>query len=362
MRDPSRSARVPLVAAARSEGTSPKSTPVITVTPSANSNTRPSSGTSSTRQPSGGCIAINARTPARPSATPVAPPAIASARLSVIIWRTIRPRPAPRAERTATSRVRPDARTSSRLATFAHANSSSVIVDPRRICNGTRASPARRSWSGMMVARTARFVSGASCFSLALTASNWARASSSDTPSLSRATTCTKCSVRNQFFCRADRSHRKVSQRSIPRSGNSRPAGTMPTTSQRCSSIAIRIQSPPGRGRSGATTARRSASPRRGVTPRLFVAERPAGWAGTPMTSKKLPLTTASGTIWPRHRSACGPCRRRAAPRNAGMSLRQAKKVAGELLSPNGPARRCLRRRTRAGPDRPTAAGARAPR
>ena len=68
---------------------------------------------------------------AAPSATPSAPPRSDSTRLSVSSWRTIRRRPAPSADRTASSRSRAVARASSRLATFAQQISSTKPTTPR---------------------------------------------------------------------------------------------------------------------------------------------------------------------------------------------------------------------------------------
>ena len=69
------------------------------------------------------------RLAAQASAVPSAPPAIASTRPSVRSWRTMRPRPAPSARRSAISRWREDARASSRPATLAQAISSTSADD-----------------------------------------------------------------------------------------------------------------------------------------------------------------------------------------------------------------------------------------
>ena len=60
------------------------------------------------------------------------PPMADSSTLSVSSWRTMRPRPAPMAERMAISRERPVARASSRLATLAQAISSTQPTAPSR--------------------------------------------------------------------------------------------------------------------------------------------------------------------------------------------------------------------------------------
>jgi hypothetical protein len=73
------------------------------------------------------------------NATPTTPPAAASSVLSVSSWRTSRPRPAPSAARSASSRSRPSIRASVRFATFAHAISSTRLVMPIRMSSSSRA-------------------------------------------------------------------------------------------------------------------------------------------------------------------------------------------------------------------------------
>ena len=67
--------------------------------------------------------------PAR-SSSPATPPSRPSSTLSVSSWRTSRCQLAPSAVRTAISFCRPVARVSSRLATFAHAISSTSVTEP----------------------------------------------------------------------------------------------------------------------------------------------------------------------------------------------------------------------------------------
>ena len=76
--------------------------------------------------------------PTTPSARPNRPPSSDSTRLSVISWRAMRPRAAPIAARIAISRWRTVARTSSRLATFAHAINSTKLTAPTRIHSDDR--------------------------------------------------------------------------------------------------------------------------------------------------------------------------------------------------------------------------------
>ena len=73
---------------------------------------------------------------AMPSGAEAAP----SKTLSVSSWRTIRPRPAPRAARTDISRARAVARASSRLATLAQAMSSTRVTAPIAVSVTSRTS------------------------------------------------------------------------------------------------------------------------------------------------------------------------------------------------------------------------------
>ena len=86
--------------------------------------------------------------PRVPITSPAAPPASDSTTLSVSSWRTIRARLAPSADRMAISRWRTLARTSSRLATFAHAISRTKLTAPARIQSEDRTFRTIISWSG----------------------------------------------------------------------------------------------------------------------------------------------------------------------------------------------------------------------
>ena len=88
------------------------------------------------------------RAPRRSTTRPTAPPAAASTRLSVSICRTSRPRSAPSAMRILISRVRPAARTSSRLPTLAQAISSTQPTAASRISSAGRAAATTVSCSG----------------------------------------------------------------------------------------------------------------------------------------------------------------------------------------------------------------------
>ena len=132
-----------------SAGNRPNSRPVISETPIVKAMTRQSSGGMTTAAPLAsvrrgmfpGTSISNPRTPAAPRARPRTPPHPASSTLSVSSWRTTRPRAAPIAERTANSRWRPAARASSRLATFAHAISSTSATAPNSTSSAVRTSP-----------------------------------------------------------------------------------------------------------------------------------------------------------------------------------------------------------------------------
>ena len=84
-------------------------------------------------------IVSSARMPRTPSTSPIAPPITDSATLSVSSCRMIRPRPAPMAARSATSRLRAVARTSSRFATLAQAISRTNATAALRISSVGRA-------------------------------------------------------------------------------------------------------------------------------------------------------------------------------------------------------------------------------
>ena len=117
---------------AASAGTPPHTIPVRPESSSANARTRrsiaKSSGSGSA--PAGGGAAANAWSKAQARATPARPPISDSSTLSVRSCCSSRPRLAPSARRTASSRRRPAARDSSRLAMLAHAISSTVPTTP----------------------------------------------------------------------------------------------------------------------------------------------------------------------------------------------------------------------------------------
>ena len=127
---PSRSPVKTSERAAEMAGASPKRTPVSRLSPIAKITIRRSIATAAVRVRSRGANARRPATPARATPRPSNPPAAPSTRLSVIIWRTTRHRPAPIAERTASSRRRAVCRASNRFATFAHATASNKPTAP----------------------------------------------------------------------------------------------------------------------------------------------------------------------------------------------------------------------------------------
>ena len=123
--EPARSVRE-----ARSAGKMPKRSPVATESAAVYASTRPSSskviqyGTSTPRVETSQC------SHQVPTSTPAAPPASAISTLSVSSCRTMRPRPAPSAARTAISRRRAAPRARSMLPTLAQAISSTKPTAP----------------------------------------------------------------------------------------------------------------------------------------------------------------------------------------------------------------------------------------
>src|SRR6266576_281390 len=129
--------------AARRAGKSPVAMVVMIVTPSANASTQPSTCTVSSRGSTDGAARLSNAMAAYAPATPSPPPRDASTTLSVSSCLTTRPRPAPKADRMASSRPRAPARASVRLATLtqpiirtrptATTSTSSCCVVPNRI-------------------------------------------------------------------------------------------------------------------------------------------------------------------------------------------------------------------------------------
>ena len=132
-------------------GARPNRTPVSSEIPRAKSSAVPSMPTWSSRGVFCGPSATSARVIHSASATPAAPPASARTRLSVRSCRTMRPLPAPSAERITISPSRAAARTSSRFATLAAAISRTRPTAPSRSSSFLRRSPTIVSCNGVSV-------------------------------------------------------------------------------------------------------------------------------------------------------------------------------------------------------------------
>ncbi len=128
---------------------------------------------------------------AAPMPIPIAPPISESTTLSVSSCRTMRRRPAPSADRTASSRVRTVARASSRLATFAQQMRSTKPTTPRNSIDVSRRSlPIIESCSPSSVTPRPLLVSGNSDASASATVPRSASAALIVTPGFSRPTAC----------------------------------------------------------------------------------------------------------------------------------------------------------------------------
>ena len=107
--------------------------------------------------------ATRARVHQKATASPAVPPSRPSRRLSVRNCRTSRARPAPSADRTATSRVRDCARASSRFATLTQAISSTKVTAPSSTSSAGRTLRTIRSCSGTARRSCRRWFSENSC-------------------------------------------------------------------------------------------------------------------------------------------------------------------------------------------------------
>jgi hypothetical protein len=119
--------------------------------------------TSLKRGRSSGASASNALTPHRAMITPPVPANSASTTLSVSICLISRTRPAPTAARTTSSRPRDAARASSRLATFAHAISSTNATAASSTNNVWRVSPTTTSCTGTIAIPLSLLLTGYCC-------------------------------------------------------------------------------------------------------------------------------------------------------------------------------------------------------
>ena len=132
-------------------GAKPNRMPVTVEMPKVNASTQPSILIISVRGTfPAGAKASRAGTPQNASKSPATPPASESTVLSVSNWRTSRQRPAPNALRTAISCPRPAARTKNRLATLAHAISSTNDTAPVKTTSAGRIFATNKSLSGII--------------------------------------------------------------------------------------------------------------------------------------------------------------------------------------------------------------------
>ena len=176
--------------------------PVTTASRSVNRPTRRSGAALSVRTASvNGSARMSASPTQYASCKPTRPPATESSTLSTRCSRTSRPRPAPSARRTAVSFWRDDARVSSRLATLAHAISSTSPTMPMSTSSGVpdwsrRPEVPRPPGSSVSVFLKKRVLNvsdpplmcaQSSCSSCAYATFTEACASACDTPSFSRA-------------------------------------------------------------------------------------------------------------------------------------------------------------------------------
>ena len=136
----------------RNAGTSPNKMPQSSAMPAVNSKTFQSIPTSLARGNPEGNRCSATFVPHAAITKPSPPPASASSMLSVRSCRTILPRPAPSAARTANSRLRPIERARRRLATFTHAIKSTNPTAASNTSSSRRTSPTSCSLSGMSVA------------------------------------------------------------------------------------------------------------------------------------------------------------------------------------------------------------------
>ena len=116
---------------ARKAGIIPKAIPVSTQVPKVNSKTRPSTTVPAAFGNQIGADTLKTLTPRNAKTSPAIPPTRESNTLSVSIWQTKILRFAPNATRTPISFRRPSPRTSSRLATLAHAINKTSPTAPK---------------------------------------------------------------------------------------------------------------------------------------------------------------------------------------------------------------------------------------
>jgi hypothetical protein len=218
----------------RSAGSSPASSAAAAVAASAKNSTRASAWIISRLGSSGGARATSTRTAAKASPVPSTPPRSASVPLSVRSWRTRRPRPAPSALRTASSRVRAEPRTSSRLATLTQAIRRRSPTAATAAHTVARASPVTSSGRGVRTGFIPRSAGGR-CGSVErrnAAASSRARRAATPgrrRPTRSKTMTSAGCASASSVAGKAGSTGAQTSARC----GYSKPRGITPTTVNR---------------------------------------------------------------------------------------------------------------------------------
>ena len=134
----------------RSAGTTPKTRAVITASAAVIASKRASIATGGMADcPGSGAIILRARRHTQATNKPRPPPMTDSNKLSVSSCRTIRPRLAPSARRSASSGPRTVPRASKSAATFAHATSSTSATAASTVTSGSVAQPNMTSRTGL---------------------------------------------------------------------------------------------------------------------------------------------------------------------------------------------------------------------
>ncbi len=336
-RPPSLSADATLVNDCWRAGARPTRRPVIRVSTAAAAKTAASTRTSFSRGASAGARATSASTPHMPSSRPATPPAAAMTRLSVASCRTIRPRLAPSAMRVASSRRRPDARASSRLAMLAQAMSSTKVTAPASATSAGRICPVTRSARGWTRNPVRALASGCSISSCAARAVAAPCAWASPVPGARRATVRRKTAPRTGL-ARSRPSGRQTSASASttgrnaggstpmiscgsPASTTRRPTAAASPPKRRCQRPSLMRATRRAFGRSSADVKSR---PRTGLTP-----------STARYSCDTCSPASASGSVSP---VRVGPQPPMAATRStAGRLVLQSTKLPGEAHSSAGP-------------------------
>ena len=174
--------------AAQRAGSAPNRRPAPTVIATEKKSTGPSSSTGPSAGSPPGAAATSATMAQRARRIPHTPPMAASTRFSVSSCRTSRPRPAPSAARSDSSRRREVERASCRLAMLAQAMSRISATKPSRMSSVGRVFPTRYSRSGTTDAPTPALVAGNSAASARAMAERSACACARVAPGLSMPT------------------------------------------------------------------------------------------------------------------------------------------------------------------------------